>query len=68
MCSLRTFFNGGSPYNVPAGHGAKLNEVIAHYQKKNAEQDAKARARADEIATIASSRAESRESKGSKSK
>ncbi|KAL8720675.1 MAG: hypothetical protein Q9225_002504 [Loekoesia sp. 1 TL-2023] len=40
-------FNTGSPYNVPAGHGANLNELIAHYQRKNAEQDAKTRARMD---------------------
>ncbi|KAL8712409.1 MAG: hypothetical protein Q9220_003257 [cf. Caloplaca sp. 1 TL-2023] len=38
-------FNTGSPYNVPAGHGANLDELIAHYRRKNAEQDAKTRAR-----------------------
>ncbi|KAL9606223.1 MAG: hypothetical protein Q9179_000620 [Wetmoreana sp. 5 TL-2023] len=38
-------FNTGSPYNVPAGHGANLDELIAHYKKKNAEQDAMTRAR-----------------------
>ncbi|KAI4185712.1 MAG: hypothetical protein L6R41_003970 [Letrouitia leprolyta] len=38
-------FNSGSPHNVPAGHGANLNELIAHYHRKNAEQDAKTRAR-----------------------
>ncbi|KAI4160718.1 MAG: hypothetical protein L6R39_000177 [Caloplaca ligustica] len=38
-------FNTGSPYNVPAGHGADLSELIAHYQRKNAEQDAKTRSR-----------------------
>lgn len=38
-------FNTGSPYNVPAGHGANLDGLIAHYKKKNAEQDAKTRAR-----------------------
>ncbi|KAL8723815.1 MAG: hypothetical protein Q9181_007175 [Wetmoreana brouardii] len=43
--SLFRVFNTGSPYNVPAGHGANLDELIAHYKKKNAEQDAKTRAR-----------------------
>ncbi|KAI4168881.1 MAG: hypothetical protein LQ348_007417 [Seirophora lacunosa] len=38
-------FNTGSPYNVPAGHGADLNELIAHYHRKNREQDAKIRSR-----------------------
>ena len=38
-------FNTGSPYNVPAGHGANLDELINHYRKKNADQDAKTRAR-----------------------
>ncbi|KAL9585658.1 MAG: hypothetical protein Q9212_001395 [Teloschistes hypoglaucus] len=39
--SFPEIFNTGSPYNVPAGHGANLDELIAHYKKKNAEQDAK---------------------------
>ncbi|KAI4106656.1 MAG: hypothetical protein L6R37_002048 [Teloschistes peruensis] len=43
--SFPEIFNTGSPYNVPAGHGANLDELIAHYKKKNAEQDAKVRAR-----------------------
>ncbi|KAL9601398.1 MAG: hypothetical protein Q9219_002574 [cf. Caloplaca sp. 3 TL-2023] len=45
--SFPEIFNTGSPYNVPAGHGANLNELIAHYHRKNAEQDAKTRARLD---------------------
>ncbi|KAL8943539.1 MAG: hypothetical protein Q9216_000997 [Gyalolechia sp. 2 TL-2023] len=40
-------FNTGSPRNIPAGHGADLSELIAHYHRKNAEQDAKTRARMD---------------------
>ncbi|KAI4259682.1 MAG: hypothetical protein LQ352_000615 [Teloschistes flavicans] len=43
--SFPEIFNTGSPYNVPAGHGANLDELIAHYKKKNAEQDAKTRER-----------------------
>ncbi|KAL8869792.1 MAG: hypothetical protein Q9174_004006 [Haloplaca sp. 1 TL-2023] len=43
--SFPEIFNTGCPYNVPAGHGANLDELIGHYQKKNAEQDAKTRAR-----------------------
>ncbi|KAL8632126.1 hypothetical protein Q9189_002150 [Teloschistes chrysophthalmus] len=43
--SFPEIFNTGSPYNVPAGHSANLDELIAHYKKKNAEQDAKVRAR-----------------------
>ena len=31
-------FNTGSPYNVPAGHSANLEEVIAHYTKLNKER------------------------------
>ncbi|MCJ1267427.1 hypothetical protein MMC22_007312 [Lobaria immixta] len=30
-------FNTGSPYNVPAGHSANLDELIAHYHRQNAE-------------------------------
>ncbi|KAL8813713.1 MAG: hypothetical protein Q9200_000050 [Gallowayella weberi] len=43
--SFPEIFNTGSPYNVPAGHGANLDELINHYRRKNAEQDAKTRAR-----------------------
>jgi hypothetical protein len=33
-------FNTGSPYNVPAGHRARnLEELVAHYEKKNADED-----------------------------
>ncbi|MCJ1370323.1 hypothetical protein MMC20_001536 [Loxospora ochrophaea] len=32
-------FNTGSPHNVPAGHSANLDELIAHYRKKNAEME-----------------------------
>ncbi|KAI9702055.1 MAG: hypothetical protein M1836_001399 [Candelina mexicana] len=33
-------FNTGSPWNVPAGHGgANLDSLIAHYEKKNAENE-----------------------------
>ncbi|KAI9722597.1 MAG: hypothetical protein M1812_001528 [Candelaria pacifica] len=33
-------FNTGSPWNVPAGHGgANLDALIAHYEKKNAEDE-----------------------------
>ncbi|KAI4177946.1 MAG: hypothetical protein LQ343_000030 [Gyalolechia ehrenbergii] len=45
--SFPEIFNTGSPHNIPAGHGANLNELIAHYHRKNAEQDAKTRARMD---------------------
>ncbi|KAL8730621.1 MAG: hypothetical protein Q9166_003934 [cf. Caloplaca sp. 2 TL-2023] len=45
--SFPEIFNTGSPYNVPAGHGANLDELINHYRRKNAEQDAKVRARMD---------------------
>ncbi|KAL8990601.1 MAG: hypothetical protein Q9177_000773 [Variospora cf. flavescens] len=38
-------FNTGSPHNIPAGHGADLNALIAHYHQKNREQDAKTRSR-----------------------
>lgn len=35
-------FNTGSPYNVPAGHGgANLDKLIAHYENKNFEEQAK---------------------------
>ncbi|KAL8842702.1 MAG: hypothetical protein Q9170_000358 [Blastenia crenularia] len=39
------WFNTGSPHSIPAGHQADLTELIAHYHRKNAEQDAKTRAR-----------------------
>ncbi len=33
-------FNTGSPYNVPAGQGsANLDKLIAHYERKNAEEE-----------------------------
>ncbi|KAI4189069.1 MAG: hypothetical protein LQ346_005177 [Caloplaca aetnensis] len=44
-------FNTGSPYNVPAGHGADLKELVAHYQRKNAEQDSKTRLRMESKTT-----------------
>ncbi|MCJ1337583.1 hypothetical protein MMC09_002865 [Bachmanniomyces sp. S44760] len=34
-------FNTGSPFNVVAGSQANLDELIAHYEKKNAEADEK---------------------------
>lgn len=34
---LDRIFNTGSPYNVPAGHTANLDELIAHYKKINAD-------------------------------
>ena len=34
-------FNTGSPYNVPAGSQANLDELIAHYKKENAEAQEK---------------------------
>ncbi|KAL8974217.1 MAG: hypothetical protein Q9185_000214 [Variospora sp. 1 TL-2023] len=40
-------FNTGSPHNIPAGHGADLNALIAHYHQKNREQDAKTRSRTE---------------------
>ncbi|MCJ1470834.1 hypothetical protein MMC07_009481, partial [Pseudocyphellaria aurata] len=41
-------FNTGSPYNVPAGHNANFDELIAHYKRQNAEMDKAARTRAAE--------------------
>jgi len=32
---LSRVFNTGSPYNVPAGHSANLEDLIAHYKQKN---------------------------------
>jgi hypothetical protein len=35
-------FNTGSPYNVSAGQGARnLHELVAHYEKQNAESEEK---------------------------
>ncbi len=35
-------FNTGSPYNVPAGHRARnIGELVAHYEKLNAEEEEK---------------------------
>ena len=35
-------FNTGSPWNVPAGQGgANLDKLIAHYEKKNFEEEEK---------------------------
>jgi len=37
-------FNAGSPYNVPAGHGARdMETLVAHYAKLNQEADEKKR-------------------------
>jgi hypothetical protein len=34
--------NSGSPWNVPAGQGrANLDHLIAHYEKQNAEEEAR---------------------------
>jgi hypothetical protein len=33
-------FNTGSPWNVPAGHGARnMDQLVAHYEKKNADEE-----------------------------
>jgi len=38
---FQEYFNTGSPYNVPAGQGSiNLDQVVAHYQTKNEEQEA----------------------------
>lgn len=34
-------FNTGSPYNVPAGHSANLDVLIAHYQQRNRDTEEK---------------------------
>ncbi|KAF2400393.1 putative NADH-ubiquinone oxidoreductase 178 kDa subunit [Trichodelitschia bisporula] len=31
--------NSGSPFNVPAGHYANVDKVVAHYRKQNEEED-----------------------------
>ncbi|KAM3074845.1 hypothetical protein ACMFMG_008258 [Clarireedia jacksonii] len=37
-------FNSGSPFNVPAGHGARnMEDLVAHYTKLNQESDEKRR-------------------------
>lgn len=33
--------NQASPWNVPAGHGTNIDAMIAHYQKKNFEENEK---------------------------
>jgi len=33
-------FNTGSPFSVPAGSVANIDKVIAHYEKKNYEEQA----------------------------
>lgn len=32
-------FNSGSPYNIPAGSSANLEELKAHYQRKGLEAE-----------------------------
>jgi hypothetical protein len=40
--SWNRIFNTGSPYNVSAGHGARnMDELVAHYEKLNADAEAK---------------------------
>ncbi|GME22362.1 hypothetical protein GTA08_BOTSDO02680 [Neofusicoccum parvum] len=34
-------FNTGSPFNVPAGSQADITKVVAHYEQKNYEENAK---------------------------
>lgn len=43
MLTGNRVFNTGSPWNVPAGHGARnMDQLVAHYEKKNADaEDAK---------------------------
>lgn len=43
-CVLRKcrLFNTGSPWNIPAGQGgANLDKLIAHYERKNYEEEEK---------------------------
>ena len=34
-------FNTGSPWNIPAGHTANMDKLIAHYEKEAVEQQSK---------------------------
>ncbi|KAL2263378.1 hypothetical protein VTK26DRAFT_7017 [Humicola hyalothermophila] len=34
-------FTTGSPFNVPAGHYANIDKVVAHYQKQHLEEEAR---------------------------
>ncbi|KAL8823228.1 MAG: hypothetical protein Q9191_006052 [Dirinaria sp. TL-2023a] len=42
-------FSTGSPYNVPAGHQANLDELIEHYRKRNVEAQEKRERKAQAI-------------------
>ena len=42
---LFRIFNVGSPMNVPAGHYPDMSHVVAHYEKKHGEIEAKRVAR-----------------------
>jgi hypothetical protein len=42
----------GSPRNVPAGHAANLEKLVAHYQKINADAEEK------KVATLAAKESE----------
>ncbi|KAH0545064.1 hypothetical protein FGG08_000835 [Glutinoglossum americanum] len=41
MVELRfpEIFNNGAPWNVPAGHQANLDKLIAHYHKQNRDEE-----------------------------
>ena len=45
----RAIFNPGSPFNVPAGSQANLDELIAHYRKQSTEMQEKRERRAQAI-------------------
>ena len=39
---MSRIFNTGSPWNIPAGQGgANLDKLIAHYERKNFEEEEK---------------------------
>lgn len=46
LCRL---FSSGSPYNVPAGSQANLDELMAHYRKEANEAQAKREQKASAI-------------------
>lgn len=53
--NFRQVFNGGSPYNVPAGHSVNLEKVIAHYREEAARDEESKAAKREAAAAAADS-------------
>lgn len=55
MANVCRLFDSGSPYNITAGQGPRnMDQLVAHYEKENAENEEKKVQKTSERAAAAS--------------